>query len=86
MTTVAYLYLGALLFAAGVLGSVIRRSVAARLAGIELMLAGATLTFVAASAGFHELDGQVAALLVIAVGVAQGGVAYSLVATLARSE
>lgn len=86
MTTVAYLYLGALLFAAGALGSIVRRSVAARLAGIELMLAGATLTFVAASAGFHELDGQVAALVVIGVAVAQGIVGYSLIATLARSE
>lgn len=86
MTTVAYLYLGAVLVAAGALGTLLRRSAAARLAGIELMLAGATLTFVAASAGFHELDGQVAALLIVVVGVAQGGVAYSLVATLARSE
>jgi len=86
MTTVAYLYLGALLFAAGALGSLIRRSVAARLAGVELMLAGATLTLVAASAGFHELDGQVAALVVIGVAVAQGIVGYSLIATLGRSE
>lgn len=86
MTTVAYLYLGAVLVAAGALGTLLRRSAAARLAGIELMLAGATLTFVAASAGFRELDGQVAALLIVVVGVAQGGVAYSLVATLARSE
>src|SRR5437762_1855700 len=74
VTTVAFLYLGALLFAAGALGTVLRRSVAARLAGIELIFAGATLTLVAASAGFHELDGQVAALLVIGVAAAQGGV------------
>jgi len=86
VTTVAYLYLGALLFAAGALGTVIRRSAAARLVGIELMFAGATLTFVAASAGFHELDGQVAALLIIGVAGAQGLVGYSLIATLARSE
>lgn len=86
MTTVAYLYLGAVLFAAGALGTLLRRSAAARLVGVELMFAGATLTLVAASAGFHELDGQVAALLVVGVGVAQGGVAYSLVARLARSE
>lgn len=86
MTTVAYLYLGAILFAAGALGTLIRRSAADGLVGIELMLAGATLTFVAASAGFHELDGQVAALVVIGVAVAQGMVGYSLVATLARPE
>ena len=49
-------------------------------------VAGATLTFVAASAGFHELDGQVAALVVIGVAVAQGIVGYSLVATVDRAE
>jgi NADH:ubiquinone oxidoreductase subunit K len=86
VTTVAYLYLGAMLYAAGALGTLIRRSPAARVVGIELMLAGATLTFVAASAGFHELDGQVAALVVIGVGLAQGMVGFSLVATLARPE
>ena len=86
MTTVAYLYLSAILFAAGGLDTMIRRSAAARLAGIEIMFAGATLTFVAASAGFHELDGQVAALVVIGVALAQGIAGFSLVAKLARPE
>ena len=85
MTTVAYLYVGAVLFAAGALGTLARRSAAAGLVGVELMLAGATLTFVAAAAGFHELDGQVAAALVVAVGIAQGIVGYTLVAALERS-
>ncbi len=85
MTTVAYLYLGAVLFAVGALGTVVRRSAGAALVGVELMLAGATLTLVAAAAGFHELDGQVAAAVIITVGVAHGIVGYSLVAALGGS-
>lgn len=80
MTTAGYLYLGAVLFAVGAFGSLVRTSAAGRLVGIELMFAAAVLTFVAAAAGFRELDGQVAALLVVAVGLAQGIVGFALVA------
>lgn len=80
MTTAGYLYLGAVLFAVGAFGSLVRTSAAGRLVGVELMFAAAGLTFVAASAGFRELDGQVAALLVVAVGLAQGIVGFALVA------
>jgi NADH:ubiquinone oxidoreductase subunit K len=47
---------------------------------VELMFAAATLTFAAAAVGFRELDGQVAALLVIVVAVAHITVGSSLVA------
>ena len=80
MTTAAYLYLAAVVFAIGAFGSIVRSSVAGRLIGIELMLAAAALTLVAAAAGFRELDGQVAALLVVAAGLAQGIVGFALVA------
>ena len=80
MTTTAYLFIGAILFAAGALGPVLRTSAVGRLIGVELMLAAATLTFVAAAIGFRELDGQVAALLVIAVAVAHTAVGFSIVA------
>lgn len=86
MTTVAYLSLGAILFAAGALGAVIRTSAIGRLVGIELILAAATLTFAAAGVGFRELDGQVAALLVIVVATAQAIVGYALVAGPRRPE
>lgn len=86
MTTAAYLFLGAVLFAAGALGTLIRTSAAGRLVGVELMLAAATLTFAASAVGFRELDGQVAALLVVVVAVAQATVGFSLVAGLRRPE
>jgi NADH-quinone oxidoreductase subunit K len=86
VTTAAYLFLGAVLFAAGALGTLIRTSAAGRLVGVELMLAAATLTFAASAVGFRELDGQVAALLVVVVAVAQATVGFSLVAGLRRPE
>ncbi len=84
MTTAAYLSLGAVLFAAGAAGAVIRTSAVGRLVGVELMLAAATLTFAASAVGFRELDGQVAALLVVVVAAAQAIVGYALVAGLRR--
>lgn len=50
------------------------------------MLAAATLTFAASAVGFRELEGQVAALLVVIVAVAQAIVGFSLVAGLRRPE
>ena len=80
MTTTAYLLVGAILFVAGAAGAIIRTSAVGRLVGVELMLAAATLTFAAAGVGFRELDGQVAALLVIVVAVAQAAVGFAIVA------
>ncbi|HEV2010887.1 MAG TPA: NADH-quinone oxidoreductase subunit NuoK [Candidatus Limnocylindria bacterium] len=85
MTTAAVLYLGAVLFAVGAFGTLVRRSAAGRLVGVELMFGAATLTFVAAAAGFRELDGQVAAVVVIAIAAAQAGIGYALSARLDRS-
>lgn len=71
MTTEAYLAVGAILFAAGAFGSLRRTRLAARLVGVELMLAAAALTFVSAAAAFRELEGQAAALVVAGVALAQ---------------
>jgi NADH-quinone oxidoreductase subunit K len=86
MTTVAYLYLGAILFAVGGLGTLVRTSAADRLVGVELMLAAAMLTFVGSAVGFRELEGQLAALLIIGAAVAQATVGFALVARARRSE
>ena len=86
MTTTAYLLVGAILFAAGAGGTVLRTNAVGRLVGVELMLAAATLTFAAAGVGFRELDGQVAALLVTVVAVAQATVGVAIVAGPRRPE
>jgi NADH:ubiquinone oxidoreductase subunit K len=70
VTTAAYLFLGALLFTTGAFGTLARTSPAGRFVGIELMLAAGALTFVAAAAGFRELGGQVAALLILVIALA----------------
>ena len=84
MTTAAYLSLGAFVFAMGVLGTVLRPTAAGRLVGVELMLAAATLTFAASAAGFRELDGQLAALLVVVAAAAHAIIGAALVASLRR--
>ena len=84
MTTAVYLALGAVLFATGMVGAVARSSAMGRLVGVELMIAAATLTFAASSVGFRELDGQVAALLAIAVAASQAIVGWALVAEARR--
>jgi len=86
VTTAAYLALGAVLFAVGAVGAVVRTSAVGRLVGVELMVAAATLTFAAAGVGFRELDGQIAALVAIVVAAAQAIVGYALVSGIRRSE
>ena len=84
MTTAAYLSLGAFVFTMGMLGTVLRPGAAGRLVGVELMLAAATLTLAASAAGFRELDGQLAALLVLVAAAAHGIIGAALVARLRR--
>ena len=86
MTTAAYLYIGAVLFAAGAFGTLVRASEAGRLVGIELMFAAATVTFVSAGVGLRELDGQLAALLVVVIAIAQTAVGFSLVDRIAHPQ
>lgn len=84
MTTDAYLYVGALVFAAGAVGTLTRTSAIGRLSGVELMFASAMLTFAASAVGLRELDGQVAALLVGVVAVAHGAVGLAVAASARR--
>ena len=86
MTTAAYLYLGAILFAVGALGTVLRTNATDRLVGVEIMLAAAILTLVASAVGFGELEGEIAAVLVVGVAVAQATVGLALVWRARRSE
>jgi len=84
MTTAAFLFLGALVFTMGMLGTVLRPSAGGRLVGVELMLAAATLTLAASAAGFRELDGRLAALVVVLAAAAHAIVGSALVASLRR--
>lgn len=84
MPTAAYLLLGALLFALGAAGVVMRANALSMLVSVELMLNAVNLTFVAAAKRFGELDGVIVAFFVIAVAAAEVAVGLAIVIDVAR--
>ena len=83
--------LSAILFTIGVVGVAVRRNVSVVLMSIELMLNAVNLTFVAFNRlwpvvdGRPALDGQVFALMVIAVAAAEVAVGLGIVISLFRN-
>jgi NADH-quinone oxidoreductase subunit K len=76
-----YLLLGALLFVCGALCMAIKRNAIGILMGVELVLNGATVNFVA-FARFNpafQIEGQVFALFVIVLAAAEAAVALAIV-------
>src|SRR3954469_5888445 len=76
-----YLLLGALLFVCGVVCMATKRNAIGVLMGVELVLNGATINFVAFShfnAAF-QVEGQVFALFVIVLAAAEAAVALAIV-------
>ncbi len=79
----SYLLMSSLLFALGVYGVLTRRSAILVFLSIELMLNAANLALVT-FARTHGLEGQVAALLVIAVAAAEVAVGLGLIVAVFR--
>ena len=81
-----YLAVGAVLFAAGVVCMAVKRNALGVLMGIELVLNGANVNFVAFSSPYLQaagsrslgLDGQVIALFVILLAAAEAAVALAI--------
>jgi NADH-quinone oxidoreductase subunit K len=76
-----YLLLGALLFVCGVVCMATKRNAIGILMGVELVLNGATVNFVA-FAHFNptfDVEGQVFALLVIVMAAAEAAIALAIV-------
>jgi NADH-quinone oxidoreductase subunit K len=76
-----YLLVGALLFVAGILCMVTKRNAIGVLMGVELVLNGANLNFVA-FAFFHDafnIEGQVFALFTIVMAAAEAAIALAIV-------
>ena len=76
-----YLFLGAVLFVCGALCMATKRNAIGVLMGVELVLNGATVNFVA-FAHFNptfEVEGQVFALFVIVLAAAEAAVALAIV-------
>lgn len=79
-----YLILAAVLFVLGAIGVLVRRNALVMLMSVELMLAAANLTLVTYSRFLGKIDGQVFALLVMAVAAAEVAVGLSVIVSLVR--
>jgi NADH-quinone oxidoreductase subunit K len=73
------LLLAAVLFALGLVGVLVRRNVIFILMSIEIMLNAAGLAFVVAGARWHQPDGQVMFLFILAMAAAEASVGLALV-------
>ena len=84
-----YLFLGAVLFALGGVGVVVRRNALIVLMSIELMLAAVNLNLVAFGAlhntGTARVTGQVFALFVLTIAAAEVGVGLAIVLLIYRN-
>lgn len=80
-----YLILGALLFAIGGLGLLLRRDALVVVMSIELMWNAASLVLVAAARYYGDAGGQVFAFIVITVAAADVAVGLALAVLLGRS-
>ena len=74
-----FMALGALLFAIGAAGVLIRRNVIVMLMSIELMLNAVNLSFIAISRSLGSVDGQVIVLFVITVAAAEAAVGLAII-------
>ena len=81
-----YLYLGLGLFAVGLCGAVLRRSLVIALISVQLMLVGAALCLCAYGRVFFDMGAQVMASMVLLVGLCELGVAAAIVLRSARYE
>ena len=85
ITTAHYFVLGAALFLIGAFGVLVRRNIVIILMSIELMLNGTNVNLIAFSRYHDRLNGQVFALFVIAVAVAEAAVGLGLLIALFRN-
>jgi NADH-quinone oxidoreductase subunit K len=77
----AYLLLGALLFVCGIVCMALKRNAIGVLMGVELVLNGANINFVAFARynSAFAIEGQVFALLVIVMAAAEAAIALAIV-------
>lgn len=73
------LLLAGILFALGLTGVLIRRNIIFILMSVEIMLNAAGLAFVVAAARWHQPDGQVMFIFILAMAAAEVSVGLALV-------
>ena len=77
--------LGAVLFAVGALGAVVRRSMLLKLVGLEFMLTASGVLFVGAALAHGNLDGQAAVIIVMGLAAAEAALGLALLVHLRRA-
>jgi NADH-quinone oxidoreductase subunit K len=79
-----YLILGAVIFAIGVLGVLVRRNLIVILMSIELMLNAVNLNFIAFSRFLDSMAGQVMVFFVMAVAAAEAVIGLAIIIAVFR--
>lgn len=72
------LMLASILFVIGAIGVMVRRNLVFVLMSIEIMLSAAAVAFVGAASKWHQPDGQVFFIFILAVAAAEAAVGLSL--------
>ena len=80
-----YLALSAVVFTTGVIGVLIRRNIIIILLSVELMLNATNINFVAFSAYFQNVAGQVFVFFALTVAAAEVAVGLAIIIALYRS-
>ena len=86
ITTFHYLVLSAALLAIGTLGVLTRRNIVIILMSIELMLNAVNINLVAFSNHLGNLNGQIFAIFIIVVAVAEAAVGLGILIALFRNK
>ena len=73
------LILAGILFLMGIFCVVVRRNLIMMVLGVEIMLNGASIAFVAAALRWQHLEGQVFVLFILAVAAAEVSVGLALI-------
>jgi NADH-quinone oxidoreductase subunit K len=84
VSTAAFVMLGFLLFCLGLFGVMARRNFIVVLLSIELIFAGAGINFIAFSALWHNLTGQVFTIFLIAIAAGEAAIGLGLLIALYR--
>ncbi len=86
ITLTHYLVLGAALFLIGSLGVLARRNLVIILMSIELMLNGVNVNLVGFSRLYDGVEGQIFAIFIIAVAVAEAAIGLGILIALFRNK
>ena len=85
ITTTHYVALGAALFLIGTIGVLTRRNIVIILMSIELILNAVNINLIAFSRHFGQTHGQIFAMFVIAIAVAEAAVGLGILIAMFRN-